>query len=191
MILPILVLLLYVVPVVYYFDDTFLNLLLVLTRIIFGYSQNFEVCTTSEHLVLWHFAFFAFHQFIIIFNFIQNMSSDNRSVCRLPLHIFTDLILHRDDKPYTPLELRAAITRKLEQVGRSSLSKSSNSGSVPTETSCMITTIGQLMRLTPPALLRALDPLLTNGEKNCSSFLSFFSMLYSQARLCCCLNLKP
>jgi len=62
------------------------------------------------------------------------------------------------------LELRAAITRKLEQVGRSSMSKSSNSGSVPTETSCMITTIGQLMRLTPPALLRALDPLLTNDE---------------------------
>ena len=89
------------------------------------------------------------------------MSSSNRSIARLPLHVFTELISHRDDEQYAPTDLRAAISRKLEQAGRSMLNKGGNS-SLSSET---ISTVGQLMRLTPPSLLRALDPLLTNGEK--------------------------
>lgn len=93
--------------------------------------------------------------------------SGNRSLARLPLHIFTNLISHRDDEPYSPFDLRAAISHKLEQTGRSLLSKGSNlSGiSLPSSSgSNGIISVGQLMRLTPPALLRALDPLLTNGK---------------------------
>jgi len=90
------------------------------------------------------------------------MSSSNRSIARLPLHIFTELISHRDDEQYEPTDLRAAISRKLEQAGRSMVNKGGNSSAVSSET---ISTVGELMRLTPPSILRALDPLLTNGEK--------------------------
>ena len=73
----------------------------------------------------------------------------------------TELISHRDDEQYAPTDLRAVISRKLEQAGRSMVNKGGNSSSSDT-----ISTVGQLMRLTPPSLLRALDPLLTNGEKH-------------------------
>lgn len=95
----------------------------------------------------------------LLFSSSWRMSSSQRSIARLPLHIFTDLIQHRDDNPYTPSDLRTAICRKLVDAGRS-MSKTS-----PSLSSEGITAVGQIMRLTSPALLRSLDPLLTNGEK--------------------------
>lgn len=82
------------------------------------------------------------------------MSSSNRAIARLPLHIFTDLVL-RDNEPYNPIELREAMSIKLGRM------KSAKEGSL---TSGGITTVGELFRMTNPALLRILDPLLTHVE---------------------------
>jgi hypothetical protein len=175
------------------------------------------------------------------------MSSSQRSIARLPLHIFTDLAyLQRMEQPQeyhperqeydgqgttgsnhadaaddvsananvvsrkrmresyarstptansnsnsisTPSELRTAICRKLASTSvllnnpnRTKKSKpgtnrnrngsgsdgnvngNHNANATPLSSVEGITTIGQLMRMTPPALLRALDPLLTHGK---------------------------
>lgn len=103
------------------------------------------------------------------------MSSSQRSIARLPLHIFTDLIQHRNDDPYTPSDLRKVICRKLVGLGkrratniRASANELNADGNKAkaTQTSEGIKTVGQIMRMTSPALLRALDPILTNEECN-------------------------
>ncbi len=154
------------------------------------------------------------------------MSSEQRTIERLPLHIFTNLSYdYRDDSDYhcqmisnggsgtdgdggninmndqddhvplTPYELRAGICKKLKDIGRkartmngiggmnigSDMSKGSNSNSSLGDGGNRknyqdyyhhqqqrqhqgISTVGQILRMTPPALLRALDPILTNGK---------------------------
>jgi hypothetical protein len=171
------------------------------------------------------------------------MSSSQRSIARLPLHIFTDLAyLQRIEQPQehhperqeydgqgttgsdhadaaddvnananvvsrkrmresyarsaptansnsmsTPSELRTAICRKLASASvllnipnRTKKSKPStnrnrngsdgngnanhNTNATPLSNIEGVTTVGQLMRMTSPALLRALDPLLTHGK---------------------------
>lgn len=88
------------------------------------------------------------------------MSCSQRSVSRLPLHVFKDLISHEDDRTHTPSELRSAVSRKLMDAGRM-MSKYNNQSSA---SAGGITTVGQVLRLTSPALLRILDPLFTNYE---------------------------
>ena len=126
------------------------------------------------------------------------MSASHRSLKRLPNSIFIDLTSNHDTlcdslttasspKNLSPLELQSEICKKLKELGSSSNNISSNDNGVGVHnvshnmnaTSSRkqearggigsITTVGQIMRLTPPALLRALDPLLTNGEniENC------------------------
>lgn len=80
--------------------------------------------------------------------------ASHRSIARIPLHVFADLIVHQDDDPYSPSVLRDAICRKLLEAGRS-MYLATDQG---------IATVGQLLRLAPTALLRALDPLLTIGK---------------------------
>jgi hypothetical protein len=175
------------------------------------------------------------------------MSSSQRSIARLPLHIFTDLAyLQRMEQPQeyhperqeydgqgttgsdhadaaddvnananvvsrkrmresyarstptansnsnsisTPSELRTAICRKLASASvllnnsnRTKKSKPStnrnrngsdgngnanhNTNATPLSNIEGVTTVGQLMRMTSPALLRALDPLLTHGKSS-------------------------
>lgn len=102
------------------------------------------------------------------------MSCSQRAVARLPLHIFTDLV-DRDDEPLPPLQLRAEICQKLIIAGRKHYKEvqtstigtrndASNVRGANTNGPVGITTVGQLLRITPPALLRALDPLLINGK---------------------------
>ena len=102
------------------------------------------------------------------------MSCSQRAVARLPLHIFTDLNVHAGE-PLPPLQLRAEICQKLIIAGRKhhkgvhmaaigAINNQSGISGVDTNVPVGITTVGQLLRLTPPALLRALDPLLINGK---------------------------
>lgn len=103
-------------------------------------------------------------------------NSSHRSIARIPLHVFTDLVVHRDDNPHSPSDLRDDICKKLLGVSRGIASNNNNynsSGGAPSywTTEHGITTVGQLMRLAPTALLRALDPLLTNGKKKEGHFL--------------------
>ncbi len=89
----------------------------------------------------------------------------------------TVLLSKNADEPLPPLQLRAEICQKLIIAGRkhhhkgvhmsSAIGARNNQSSisgVDTNTPVGITTVGQLLRLTPPALLRALDPLLINGK---------------------------
>ena len=92
------------------------------------------------------------------------MSAEHRSLARLPLSIFTDLI-NDDDKNGSyhqhPEVLRSNICHKLHQMTNCNSSKTQQQSSSSLES---ITTVGQLLKMTPPALLRALDPLLTHSE---------------------------
>jgi hypothetical protein len=103
-------------------------------------------------------------------------NSSHRSIARIPLQVFTDLIMHRDDNPYSPSDLRDVICKKLLDAGRSMSSSSTSNGNSNNfhssanaqsnlTTDQGITTVGQLMRMVPTALLRVVDPLLTIGKK--------------------------
>ena len=74
------------------------------------------------------------------------MSASHRSIARLSLDIFTDLSPNQQDDPES---LRSKIAAKLQQV--------------PTRSGKPITTVGSLLQLSSPALLRALDPILCHG----------------------------
>jgi hypothetical protein len=84
------------------------------------------------------------------------MSAANRALARLPADLFEDLITRLDDDVTDSGEvLRNAICAKLISVPR----KTRNSGAVYDS----IKTVGALLQLSMPALLRALDPILTYG----------------------------
>ena len=87
------------------------------------------------------------------------MSASHRSISRLPLFIFQDLIPSNNDKSQinsiinetnniienaSPDEIRHWIAKKLRQ-------------------DLNVLTVGELLNLTPPTLLRSLSPLFTNG----------------------------
>lgn len=88
------------------------------------------------------------------------MSSSNRAISRLPLHIFTDLV-NREDFRMTAEELREAISLKLARVKNQ---KGPSSSGAINDAVHGISTVGELFRMTIPALLKALDPLLTHVE---------------------------
>ena len=100
----------------------------------------------------------------------------------LPLSIFSGLI-SQGKNILNSNDLRSAICNKLKEIGR-------KPGSQQLES---ITTVGQLLRMTPPALLRALDPLLTHGKIH-SQFILFLKCNkinrspYRKYRLLCPLN---
>jgi len=82
------------------------------------------------------------------------MSTTNVALLHLPLSIFNGLTSHSHrEEAFNANDLRSAICSKLKEIGR-------KPGSQQLES---ITTVGQLLRMTPPALLRTLDPLLTHG----------------------------
>jgi hypothetical protein len=83
------------------------------------------------------------------------MSAANRALARLPASIFEDLSTRLDDVTDSGEDLRNAICAKLISVPR----KTRNSGAVYDS----IKTVGALLQLSMPALLRALDPILTYG----------------------------
>jgi hypothetical protein len=83
------------------------------------------------------------------------MSAANRALARLPADLFEDLITRLDDVTDSGEDLRNAICAKLISVPR----KTRNSGAVYDS----IKTVGALLQLSMPALLRALDPILTYG----------------------------
>lgn len=84
------------------------------------------------------------------------MSATNRALARLPADIFEDLITRLDDDADSGEDLRNAICAKLISVPR----KTRNGGAVSRDS---IKTVGALLQLSMPALLRALDPILTYG----------------------------
>ena len=112
------------------------------------------------------------------------MSATHRSLLRLPNSIFADLVQEQpqydnqlneisvSSNHLTPTELQEQICTKLSNNlgGGGVFASSSNNGNViggggnKGNSIGSIKTVGQLMRLAPPALLRVLDPLLTNGE---------------------------
>jgi hypothetical protein len=85
------------------------------------------------------------------------MSAANRALARLPADLFENLITRLDDDVLTDSgeDLRNAICAKLISVPR----KTRNSAAVYDS----IKTVGALLQLSMPALLRALDPILTYG----------------------------
>lgn len=86
------------------------------------------------------------------------MSVNHRSIARLPLPVFENLsACSFKEKPPSPEELRALIVKQLKSVPQK---KSFRTVYVH------VTTVGPLLRLSPPMLLRALDPLLTYGESS-------------------------
>lgn len=121
------------------------------------------------------------------------MSASHRSLARLPNSIFSNLkFRHNDDDdtctgtcscedqdlyPSSASKLKEAICTKLKDSGGSSMNgnfagnmlSGNHSGNIGS-----ITTVGQIMRLTPPTLLGLLDPLLTNGKCEFCLTSSFF-----------------
>jgi len=85
------------------------------------------------------------------------MSATHQLLTLLPLSIFMNL---REDDSLCPNDLRSTICNKLKELGRKPGSTQQQQESV--------TTLGQLLNLSPPTLLRALDPLLTHNE--CKEF---------------------
>lgn len=84
------------------------------------------------------------------------MSVNHRSIARLPLGVFENLCACSfQDEPPPAEELRALVVKQLKSVPQQ---KSFRTVYVN------ISTVGPLLRLSPPTLLRALDPLLTYGE---------------------------
>jgi hypothetical protein len=86
------------------------------------------------------------------------MSTAHRSIARLPLEVYTGLILgrtHNEIGETNPAELRRLISSKLKKFPLRS------NGRVFYES---VTTVGQLLtRISKLALLKVLDPLLTFG----------------------------
>jgi len=80
------------------------------------------------------------------------MSVSHRSLARLSSDIFTDLRPDQGD----PESLRSLICTKLQQT-------QTRQG----KTTEPITTVGALLKLSSPALLRALDPVLCHGMYKC------------------------
>ena len=96
------------------------------------------------------------------------MSATHRSLARLPNILFADLSSHRNEgfpPNLSSVDLQKAICAKLKEQGGGSSSMTSSNGGSKKGNIRSITTVGQIIRLTPPTLLRVLDPLLTNGEK--------------------------
>ena len=100
------------------------------------------------------------HVFQIIQRDVPNhckMSASHRSLSRLPLSIFDNLLHYSHstdtkDKPLIPpKDLRFNICERLNASHQQIKGKEN------------VTTVGQLLRMTSPALLRALDPILTQG----------------------------
>lgn len=87
------------------------------------------------------------------------MSAAHRSLLRLPLDVFIDLIQERAHKDVdNPEGLRRSICSKLKKFP----SRSRMNGDVVHES---ITTVGQLLtRISKLTLLKVLDPLLTYGK---------------------------
>jgi hypothetical protein len=130
------------------------------------------------------------------------MSASHRSLARLPNSIFTNLkFRQKDDNDIrtgtgsysyedqdlyqsSASNLKEAICTKLKDAGGSSSSgnfvgnviSNHHSGGIGS-----ITTVGQIMRLTPPTLLGLLDPLLTNGKLKFIHWLNFSSFLYHKS----------
>lgn len=71
------------------------------------------------------------------------MSAEHLSLARLPITIFSNLLSVDDGNNYCPYNLRSRICEKLFRY---------------------VAQVGQLMKITQPALLRILDPLLTHEE---------------------------
>jgi len=89
------------------------------------------------------------------------MSAAHRSIARLPLGVYTDLLQERvgDDDADNPEALRRKICNKLKKFPKR---RSSLTTSVTYES---ITTVGQLLtRISKIALLKVLDPILTYGK---------------------------
>ena len=112
------------------------------------------------------------------------MSASNRAIARLPLSIFTDLVApppadsdggqdanaaaNAEEQPpssarLSPEDLRQQISQKLRDFHQRQGQPSTiyGAGSKPREGTA---TVGQLLKLSPSALLRAVDPLLTDIE---------------------------
>ena len=77
------------------------------------------------------------------------MSASHRSLARLPLDIFTDL---QHDQTRDAESLRCLICSRLKQA-------QTRQG----KTTEPVTTVGKLLKMSPSALLRALDPILNHG----------------------------
>lgn len=89
------------------------------------------------------------------------MSTSHRSLARLPLEVFDDLITRPNDIPEDAAVLRNAICNKLKKFPEKSSRQRPNHGMVVFDS---ITTVGGLLtRISKPTLLRVLDPLLTYG----------------------------
>lgn len=88
------------------------------------------------------------------------MSSSNRAISRLPLHIFTDLVT-REDLRMKPEELREATSIKLARVKHQ---KGPTFSVDMNDAAHSVTTVGELFRMTTPALMKILDPLFTYVE---------------------------
>ena len=104
------------------------------------------------------------------------MSASNRAIARLPLSIFTDLVTppppadgcgnaaaNAASTMLSPEDLRQQISQKLRDFHQRQGQPSTiyGAGSKPREGTA---TVGQLLKLAPSALLRAVDPLLTDVE---------------------------
>lgn len=87
------------------------------------------------------------------------MSATHRSLSRIPLCVFTDLSAsHDSDLSDHPADLRDAICAKLSGYqSKSTVGVAGSDG---------VISIGQLLKLSPLALARLLDPILTDGECN-------------------------
>ena len=84
------------------------------------------------------------------------MSASHRSLSRLPLSVFSGLLINYDTID-DPSLLRKDICFKLREI--------QHGGATGTNSAAEgVTTVGQLLKLSSSALLRALDPILTNGK---------------------------
>jgi hypothetical protein len=83
------------------------------------------------------------------------MSVSHRSIARLPLEIFENLShCMLSEEPLSPEDLRVTIVKQLKKVPKKKWFR--------TVYVC-VSTVGPLLRLPLPTLMRALDPLLTYG----------------------------
>lgn len=86
---------------------------------------------------------------------VATMSASQRTLARLPLQVFEQLINDPVESLKRPEMVREAIIAKLKSFPR----KTRNGVVVQS-----VKSVGDFLRLSIPALLRALDPLLTYGE---------------------------
>lgn len=105
------------------------------------------------------------------------MSASHRSLMRLPDSIFSNLKfkLHHDSNSNdlsfndSSFDLKKAICTKLKEAGGTGTASVGGIGNGLSSSMAggglgSITTVGQILRLTPPTLLRILDPILTVSE---------------------------